>query len=257
MLGWLVTASAPALAAQTLARVAIIIDDLGYRRAEGERALALPGRLTYAVLPHTPYAKEFAVDAHARNKEVMLHLPMESERGHALGPGGITSHMGRKEVVDTLTTNLDAIPHLRGVSNHMGSLLSASEEPVDWLMAAVKARGESLFFVDSRTTPRSVIARIAARHGVPNITRDVFLDNKLDVDEIRHQFALLMSRAISHGSALGIAHPHPQTLQVLEQLLPGMKSIGVELVPVSELIAIRKHGSGAVALKTTAQSSSF
>jgi polysaccharide deacetylase 2 family uncharacterized protein YibQ len=35
-------------------KIALIIDDLGYERAAGERAIALPGRVAFAVLPHTP-----------------------------------------------------------------------------------------------------------------------------------------------------------------------------------------------------------
>ncbi|MGB5719555.1 MAG: divergent polysaccharide deacetylase family protein, partial [Woeseiaceae bacterium] len=36
------------------ARVAIIIDDLGYQLAAGRRAIALPGPIAFAVLPGTP-----------------------------------------------------------------------------------------------------------------------------------------------------------------------------------------------------------
>ncbi|MEN8167956.1 MAG: divergent polysaccharide deacetylase family protein, partial [Pseudomonadota bacterium] len=74
-------------------RIALIIDDLGNHRSAGEAALALPGPLTYAFLPHTPFAREQADKAHAQDKEVMLHLPMESHHGERLGEGGLTLKM--------------------------------------------------------------------------------------------------------------------------------------------------------------------
>ena len=45
-------------------RIAVIIDDMGYRKEAGEQALALPGALTYAFLPQTPYAWQQATRAH-------------------------------------------------------------------------------------------------------------------------------------------------------------------------------------------------
>jgi polysaccharide deacetylase 2 family uncharacterized protein YibQ len=241
-------AGTPVYAQSSIARIAIIIDDLGYLKSEGRRALALPGALTFAVLPHTPYANIFAAEAHEDNKEVVLHLPMESERGNPLGPGGITTQMTRSELVEVLMSDLDAIPYVSGVSNHMGSLLSASEVPVGWVMTAVKQRDENLFFVDSRTTPHSVISRIARKFGVPHATRDVFLDHTLSTTAISRQFELLVAHAKRHGSALGIAHPHRQTLEVLERLLPQLQSYGVKLVPVSDLIGLRL---GQVAFKAS------
>ena len=223
-------------------RVAIIIDDLGYRKTEGYRALALPGSVTYAVLPHTPYAEIFARQAHAAHKEVLLHLPMESQNGLELGPGGLTADMGEARVTEAVMVNLEAVPHAVGISNHMGSLLSAREQPLHWLMSALKSSKRALFVVDSRTTPGSVMSRIADQHNVPSISRDVFLDHDLAETAIRQQLMRLVTHARTHGSALGIGHPHPQTLQVLETALPELEQHGVELVRVSELIRYQQRG---------------
>ena len=54
--------------------ISIIIDDLGHRQKEGVRAVALPGALTYGILPHTPYAKSLAKRAYKSQKEVILHV---------------------------------------------------------------------------------------------------------------------------------------------------------------------------------------
>ena len=65
--------AAPAALAGELA---LVVDDLGYDRAAGLRAVALPGPIACAVLPHAPYSRLLAEAARARGKEVLLHLPM-------------------------------------------------------------------------------------------------------------------------------------------------------------------------------------
>ena len=58
-------------------QVAIVIDDMGYRYTD-KHALALPGAITYAFLPHTTYGRKLAVIANSENHDVLIHIPMES-----------------------------------------------------------------------------------------------------------------------------------------------------------------------------------
>lgn len=69
-------------------KVALIIDDLGYRWAEGLRAAHLPGPVAVAVLPHAAHSAELAREADVNGKEVVLHLPMQLVGADAdSGPG--------------------------------------------------------------------------------------------------------------------------------------------------------------------------
>src|SRR6202044_1601454 len=70
---------APAVHGHENARLAIIIDDLGYDRAAADALLALGFPLTVSVLPHLPLSAEVAEEAYLRGDQVMLHLPMQSE----------------------------------------------------------------------------------------------------------------------------------------------------------------------------------
>ena len=63
--------------AEPLPKVALIIDDVGYRLAEGERAVRLPGAVAVAVLPFGTHSVALAREASAQGKEVVLHLPMQ------------------------------------------------------------------------------------------------------------------------------------------------------------------------------------
>ncbi len=107
-------------------------------------------------------------------------------------------------------------------------------------MEALREQGD-LFFVDSRTSPESIAEQVATEHQVPSLRRDVFLDNQKQPGYIKSQFRLLLSKARAKGSALGIAHPHPVTLRVLEKLLPRLQSEGVRLVSLTEMLTLKQQ----------------
>jgi polysaccharide deacetylase 2 family uncharacterized protein YibQ len=217
--------------------VGLIIDDLGDRLEDGLRALALPGNVTYAILPQTSYSTRFAKLAHNRGKEVMLHQPMQALSGKEMGPGGLSLHMTRKGFTRTLRANLLSVPHASGVNNHMGSLLTRHPGQMAWLMDELQKRG--LFFIDSKTTSHSVARKIAVEQQLPNLQRNIFLDHDKSEAAISLQFERFIAQAKAVGSSLAIGHPYPETLQVLERLLPTLEEQGVELLPASVLIAER------------------
>lgn len=228
------------VASATLPAVSIIIDDIGYTYDRDRRAILLPGAVSYAFLPHTPYAVHFANLAHELHKDVLLHQPMQpinaSEQEH-LGPGALTVDMDRATFLRVLRDNIKSIPYVIGINNHMGSLLTQHPGDMGWLMQALSRRND-LFFIDSFTTKTSVVQQIANENWVLNMRRDVFLDNQRDARHIRRQLTRLLHTADKNGLALAIAHPYPETLQVLEQELPTLKKKGYRLVPISQLISM-------------------
>ncbi len=222
-----------AAAGESPVRIALIIDDMGYRQDAGEQALALPGKITYSFLPHTPYAWKQAIRAHELEREVMLHLPMESDLGNPLGAGALTLSMPREEFLAVLKRDLESIPFASGVNNHMGSLLTRDPTSMRWLMGSL--READLFFIDSRTTDATVAERVAQDNLVASARRHVFLDYIQDRQVVREQLAALVATARREGSAIGIGHPHPETLAVLMEELPKLQAEGIELVPASAL----------------------
>lgn len=222
------------LEAQKRSKIALIIDDLGNQEAYGRAALALPGAITYAFLPQTPFATQLARDAHRLEKEVMLHQPMESDLGNPLGAGALTLDMSKEEFVRTLKENLASVPHVAGVNNHMGSLLTRDPTTMRWLMKSLHDSG--LFFIDSRTTDATVAESVARDQLVDTGGRHVFLDNVQQEDAVRTQLQSLIAVAKKQGSAIGIGHPYPETMAVLAEEIPKLEAAGIELVPVSSLI---------------------
>ena len=224
-------------AGAALPAISIVIDDMGDRAAEGRQVVALPGPVACAILPGTPHGAALARAAHTQGKEVMLHFPLQPLEGKA-HPMAITVRSDRNELARRLREDLDALPHLSGVNTHQGSLLSQRLQPMHWLMAELRTRG-NLYFIDSYTTPRSVALRAAQHWGLSSTRRDVFLDDLRSREEIHRQFLRLIARAKREGSALGIGHPYGETLSVLQQELPRLAQHGVRLIAPSELIRLR------------------
>lgn len=216
------------------ARLAIIIDDIGYNGPLGRRAADLDGAFTLAVLPFTPHTRELAQRAHEQGKEIILHAPMSNTRHMPLGKGGLESGMDYDEFMITLRADLADVPHLAGVNNHMGSQLTQEPEPMGWVMDELVRR--DLYFVDSRTSAASQALAVAEAYGVPSLKRDVFLDNIRTREHINEQLLKAVQLAKRRGSAVAIGHPYPQTLSVLEQAPRLLAAHGVELVFASDLM---------------------
>ena len=216
------------------AKLAIILDDLGYDRGAADAILQMPFPLTISVLPHLPHSIDIAEDAFRRGYEVMLHLPVESESGTNAEPEELRPGMPAELVTRSVEDMLETVPHAVGVNNHQGSLGTSDATLMDEVMPALRDR--DLFFVDSRTTARTVAFDAARRAHVPTVSRDVFLDDDQDVPSIRRELELAVRDARAHGSAVAIGHPHPETLEVLDEELPHIARDGVELVFVSQLV---------------------
>jgi polysaccharide deacetylase 2 family uncharacterized protein YibQ len=215
-------------------QLAIIIDDIGYNLALGKRTADLAGDFTLAVLPFTPHGIELAERAHARGKEIMLHAPMSNRHNYPLGQGALVNGMQRDEFLAVLRRNLANIPHIQGVNNHMGSLLTEQAEPMGWLMEELKLR--QLYFVDSRTSAQTQALIMAEQIQLPSRRRDVFLDDERTLINIRYQLTRALKQASQQGSAIAIGHPYPETLAELEQLQPLLKQYKVRLVKASQLM---------------------
>ncbi len=216
---------------QSPAIISIIIDDIGYRLKEGRAMIKLSPELTYAILPNAPHTKQLARLAHQHGKEVMLHLPMQATSNDKPEQGALSVEMGEKAVVEAMQKAFANVPQAVGMNNHQGSVLTRHPGHMAWVMTEMKKNGR--YFVDSRTSKQSVADMIAIENGVPSLTRDVFLDHDINNASIEAQFNRLIKLAKSKGHAIGIGHPHPETLKVLRDMLPKLEGLNVRLVPVS------------------------
>jgi len=217
--------------------VAIIIDDMGSSQQEARELLAMNVPLTFAIIPGLPKAKAVAQAAAAAGMKVMVHLPMEPQGypQQRLEENGLLVAHSAEELATRTEALLAAVPSAVGANNHMGSRFTEQEEKMLPVLQVLKERG--LFFIDSRTTPRSTAFALAGRLGVKTATRNVFLDNEQDVAAIRKQLyaAAEMARR-KGGGVIAICHPHHATIKALQMTLPELKKSGINFVAAGDLV---------------------
>jgi hypothetical protein len=116
----------------------------------------------------------------------------------------------------------------------MGSKFTEDPELMGIVLKEIQREG--LFFLDSRTTARSVGFRVARDLGLKTGQRSVFLDNERDVSKIKARLSELVALSQKNGRAIGIGHPYPETVQAIREKLPSLMEDGIEFVPVSSLL---------------------
>jgi len=104
------------------------------------------------------------------------------------------------------------------------------------ILAELKKRG--LFFLDSRTTPNSVVPNVAREIGIKHAVRDVFLDLGEGKSElyVRKQIEKLAAVAVQKKRAIGIGHNKMATLKAIKDSIPYLEKQGIEIVPLKELV---------------------
>ena len=214
-------------------KIAIVIDDLGGENKISQELLRWDLPVTFSILPFTPYSKTLAGEAHRKGREIILHLPMEP-RGYPQvrpGEGVLLEEMDETNLLRQLSKDIEAVPYINGVSNHMGSRLMEDPEKIKIVLSELKRRG--LFFLDSRTTPQTIGLQVAQSVGLKAMERSIFIDNSSAEEDIKKQLEQLIQISLSKGKAIGIGHPHPSTIKSLKEMIPKMKEMGIELVPLS------------------------
>jgi polysaccharide deacetylase 2 family uncharacterized protein YibQ len=213
--------------------IVLIIDDLGFDGQPLDRLMALDPNLNCSILPNGTRAAEFAKKLNARGFEILCHLPMEPKGHETPGRGAILTSMSDEEITRTTRENIEAIPHARGVNNHMGSRATSDRRVMTSVLRAIP---ENMYFIDSRTAGGSVAAEVAREMKVPTATRNVFLDDVATERGVREQLDQLAASAQKHGVAVGIGHPYAVTVRVLTEELPALRARGFRLVRASAVV---------------------
>ena len=218
-----------------LPKVAIIIDDLGYDKKIAEKLSKLNLKLTFSILPHSPFQDSIARLSKDKGLETMLHLPMEPIEYPAVnpGPGTLLTSMTPDQLIHQLKKNLKAVPYIKGVNNHMGSKLTAESSQMYQIFSILKKR--DLYFIDSRTSAQTLGKPSARMFQIAFAERDVFLDHRQEAQFIRRQIRGLIQIARHNGYAVAIGHPHLITYEILREMLPDLQK-NVQLVPASKIV---------------------
>ena len=216
--------------------IGIVIDDFGYRNDEiSDGFLELDARLTYAIIPGHRYSTSFGEKAVESGHEVIVHMPMENT-GKTYGEEEfvLMTAMDNETIQRRLNSAIEEIPTAIGMNNHQGSKASADQNIMSNVAKVMKERG--LFFLDSRTTIETIGETTMEVFGVPTARRNIFLDNEDDEEKIEKQLMKLVKRSEEVGSAIGIGHVKPKTLNVLSDQIPKLKKKGYKFEFVSNML---------------------
>lgn len=214
-------------------KLAIVIDDFGYRPQPENQVIAMPPAVTIAVLPNAPHAREMATKAHNAGHEVLIHLPMAPLSKQPLEKDTLRPEMSSVEIERIVSEAVNNVPYATGLNNHMGSAMTSNLFGMQKVMQALVRY--NLYFLDSMTIGNSQATHAASGTGVKVIKRKVFLDDTQNEADIRYQFNRAVDLARRNGSAIAIGHPHPTTVRVLQQMLPTLPA-DITLVRTGNLL---------------------
>ena len=221
------------LAAKRGGDIVLIIDDLGFQGQPIERVMALDPNINASILPNGNDVAAVAKKFNARGFEVLCHLPMEPLGSASPGHGAILTSMPDDEIARLTRASISAVPHARGVNNHMGSRATADRRVMQTVLGAMP---DHMYFIDSKTSGQSIAFDVAREMNVRSAARDVFLDDVQNEAAVRKQLTMLADEAHQHGRAIGIGHPYAVTMRVLADEIPNLRARGFRFVRASEVV---------------------
>ena len=220
----------------TLGVIVLVIDDFGYRNdniSDGFLNLSIP--ITCAIIPGHTASKKFAEKAVSYGKEVIIHMPMESEN---YSPGEdeykLLTSMTSELLENKLIQAFESLPEAIGMNNHQGSKATSDSKTMTVLASVLKDRGK--YFIDSRTSSLTIGEKTMISFGVPTARRNIFLDNNNDLDKIEEQMNKLANSAKKNGVAVGLGHARKNTLTVIEKVVPDLLDKGFVFQFASQVV---------------------
>ena len=207
----------------------IMIDDVSNKK-QVKKIQNISYPITMSFLPPASNHKHSA--SIAKNIKVhMIHLPLEASTRSFEEEN--TLHVGDSLAkIDARIKELRKLyPNTLYTNNHTGSKFTKDDVSMDRLTKTLKKYG--YFYIDSRTTSKTVIKKYATKYNLPYLSRNIFIDNIQDTQYIINQLKKAIKIAKKKGYAIAIGHPHKITLQTLKDVKYLFKD--VQLVNIDTL----------------------
>jgi len=215
-------------------KIAIIFDDVGENIDQVKKILDLNVPITVAILPFLNYSKRSAELANKNDMEIMLHLPMEPYHSKVTsGIHTITTDMSNEEISKWTRQSIKNVPYIKGVNNHMGSKATEDSRVMEEILKILKSN--QLYFIDSRTSNKSVGFELAKKLGIPSEINKCYLDNKNDKNYIKKRLNLVIRMVLKDAKVIAIGHSS-NTIKVIKEYIPEFKRKGIEFVYVSDIL---------------------
>ena len=220
--------------------IAVVIDDMGISHKRTSDISSLHAPITSSFLTYSKNLNAQINNARQAGHEIIIHVPMQAKSNLDVAPDILTIEMSAAQIAVSFEAMLDKFSNVHGVNNHMGSLFTEHAEKLAPVMDILRRRG--LFFLDSKTSSKSVAKNVATDYAVAYAHRHVFLDNNNNKDYVLNQLALTEKIANRNGNAIAIGHPKSATFEALKEWIPTLEQKNIQLVHLSKIVkALNPH----------------
>ncbi|HYM80698.1 MAG TPA: divergent polysaccharide deacetylase family protein [Candidatus Limnocylindria bacterium] len=221
------------------ARLAIVLFGLGEEPAHADSFFELPAPFAVAVVPGSRTSQQVFQAAHQRNREVVLHVPLEPINYPQVnpGPGTVLVTMKPAKIAGMMRRYLDQAEPVAAVANHMGSL--ATQDMA--VMSAVyrELRRSHVPFLHVNPAAGAVCKSLASDLGVVYAEPDRVLDREARGDDPRaleRGWKSILEEARDRGRLVALVRATPLTRRWLPRALEAKRLDGVTIVPLGSLI---------------------
>src|SRR5437867_6753674 len=221
------------------ARLALVVYGFGESEAFADSFFSLPVPFAVAVAPGRRQSAETFRGAHRRNREVVLHLPLEPVNYPQVDPGAgtllVTMRPGR--ISGELRHSLDQALPVTAVANLMGSLATQDMS----VMRAIyhELRRSGVPFLHVAPVPGAVCKSLAADMGIAYRVVDATIEDETlgkDARALDRRWAELLRQTAERGRLVVMVRATPRTLAWLPQALDPKRLDGVAVVPLAALV---------------------
>ena len=229
----------PADAAKAPARLALILYGFGDDAAAADSFFALPAPFAVAVVPGTREAERVFLRARQRQREVVLHLPLEPINYPRInpGPGAVLVSMKPGQIAARVDKYLDQAGTVAAVANHMGSLATQDATVMTAVYRTLKRR--HLPFLHVTPAAGAVCKSLAASMGLNYAEPDAVLEGEArepNAKALDRRWGALLRVAHDRGRLVVLLRATPLTMRWLPQALDPKRLGEVSVVPLTSLL---------------------
>ncbi len=220
------------------ARIAVVIGGLGLSQTGTQAAIAkLPSEITLAFAPQGNSLGRWMQTARSEGHEIMMQLPLEPFDLPRVNPGRntLTVEAEPRQNIENLYWALTRTTNYTGVMNYMGGRFTADQEAFAPIMRELGQRG--LSYLDDGSSARSLAERLAGESDVPYAQGDLVIDQARDRGSILSKLDQLEATARARGFAVGTGTAFDVTVDTVSEWAKGVRMRGIEIVPVSAVMA--------------------
>ncbi len=221
--------------------VSIIVANIGLSKESVESAMSLPKVVALGFAPYANDVHMLVEQAVTSGFEVLLNVPMQPKNYPMNDPGpyALLNNLSIAENTQRLWWVLSRASRIVGVYSAEDETYSNTSSNIIPVLAELKKR--NLIFAYGGQTNSDILNHANLAIGSDLALVNVILDEDPDAQAIRDNFKRLEGVARAHGSAIGLMHTYPITLDALKEWIAASENSEVILVPLSKLLKAKKE----------------